>query len=538
VATPSRRRANSEEPRDRSEAADEGASQVYPRGELIVIAHADAQVKATADGVPIAAAADVRSLASAFSSSIVNLRPLFRLPGHRLARESTPYAADILRGPDLSLFYRVEAPPEQLPDLADRIRESEAFETAYIKPFTELPIVLNEMAPAAAEPPSTTADFSPRQGYLSAAPGGVDAAFAWSISGGGGRGVEIIDIEGGWDFSHEDLIQLAGVVGGVPQTGMDWRNHGTAVLGILGGGRNGFGVTGISPEATIAAISHSGPGQSSSTAIRQAADKLQAGDIILLEAHRPGPESGPGGFQTNPAQQGYIAIEWWPDDFAAIQYATGKGIIVVGAAGNGAVNLDAAIYDTNPAPPNGPFPSWWRNPFRRNPQDSGAVLVGAGAPPSGAFGPDRSRLDFSNYGSPVDAQGWGREVVSTGYGDLQGGSFEDLWYTAQFSGTSSASPIVVGTLACAQGAWKAASAGNSPLTPAQARNLLRTTGSPQVGTQRIGDRPDLRQILAALEITVTPEADGTQGGPPRGISILARLASLEARLAKVERIVG
>jgi hypothetical protein len=498
------------------------------------------------EGVPTAAAADVRRLATAFAPSTVNLRPLFRLPEDRLRRMAPPAAMRVAAltaapaGPDLSLFYHVEAPPDQLDDLAQQIRENEAFETVYFKPLAELPMPVNDMLPSATQPPSATPDFTSRQGYLGPAPAGVNATLAWSVRGGGGSGVSIIDIEGAWNFAHEDLVQLGGVVGGVPLTGLDWRNHGTAVLGILGAARNGFGVTGISPEAKIAAISHSGPNQSTSTAIRQAADRLQPGDILLLEAHRPGPQSGPGGFQGSVSQQGYIAIEWWPDDFAAILYATRKGIIVVGAAGNGAVNLDDPAYDVNPAPPNGPFPSWWSNPFRRSPLDSGAVLVGAGCPPSGTFGPDRSKLDFSNYGSAVDAQGWGREVCSTGYGDLQGGAFEDLWYTAQFSGTSSASPMIVGSLACAQGAWKAANPTAAPLGPQDARRLLRTTGSPEVGSQHIGNRPDLRQIFEAIQITAPALAEPATDvhAAERGATILQRLSRIEARMAQLERVVG
>ena len=112
-------------------------------------------------------------------------------------------------------------------------------------------------------------------------------------------------------------------------------------------------------------------------------------------------------------------------------------------------------------------------------------MVGAGAPPPGTHGrdhgADRSRLDFSNYGALVDAQGWGREVTTTGYGDLQGGSIEDLWYTDQFSGTSSASPIVVGALGCVQGFLRAA--GRAPLTPAgraqpAAQHRLAAAGRP------------------------------------------------------------
>jgi hypothetical protein len=221
-----------------------------------------------------------------------------------------------------------------------------------------------------------------------------------------------------------------------------------------------------------------------------------AGDIILLEIHRPGPRHN---FQSRNDQLGYIAVEWWPDDHAAIQYAVGKGIIVVEAAGNGAENLDDGLYDSRPAG----FPTSWRNPFNPANPSSQAVLVGAGAPPPGTHGrnhgADRSRLGFSNFGRRVDCQGWGREVTTTGYGDLQGGSNTDLWYTDRFSGTSSASPIVVGALACAQGVIRAQ--GGTLLTSNAAIAALRASGSPQQdepgrpATQRIGNRPNLRQLI-------------------------------------------
>ena len=183
-------------------------------------------------------------------------------------------------------------------------------------------------------------------------------------------------------------------------------------------------------------------------------------------------------------------------------------MIVVEAAGNGAENLDDLLYNTRPAG----FPASWTNPFNRANRDSGAIVVGAGAPPPGTHGrdhgPDRSRLDFSNWGALIDAQGWGREVTTTGYGDLQGGGNEDEWYTDRFSGTSSASPIVVGALGCAQGVLRAR--GRIPLSPARARALLRTTGSAQQdapgrpATQRIGNRPNLRQMLSAITPVPTP----------------------------------
>jgi hypothetical protein len=288
-----------------------------------------------------------------------------------------------------------------------------------------------------------------------------------------------------------------GVVGGTPPNDLGWRNHGTAVMGEFGGDRNTIGVTGICPDANARAISIFGS-TGSSAAIRRAADLLSPGDIILLELHRPGPRFN---FVNRPDQRGFIAIEWWPDDYDAIRYAIGRGVVVVEAAGNGAENLDDNLYDT----PGPGFPASWSNPFRRGARDSGAILVGAGAPPSGHFGNDRSRLDFSNYGAAIDTQGWGREVVTSGYGDLQGGTNEDLWYTAQFSGTSSASPIIVGVAGCVQGFLRGS--GRAPLTPAAMRNLLRSTGSPQQdgpngpATQRIGNRPNLRQMIDSFGST-------------------------------------
>jgi hypothetical protein len=218
---------------------------------------------------------------------------------------------------------------------------------------------------------------------------------------------------------------------------------------------------------------------------------------LLIELHRPGPRFN---FANRADQLGFIPIEWWPDDFDAIRYAITRGVVVVEAAGNGAENLDDALYNTRPAG----FPTTWTNPFNRANRDSGAVVVGAGAPPPGThganWGPDRSRLDFSNHGAMLDAQGWGREVTTCGYGDLQAGVSEDTWYTQRFSGTSSASPIVVGALGSVQGRLRAA--GRVPLSPARARALLRATGSPQQdaptrpATQRIGNRPNLRQLFA------------------------------------------
>jgi hypothetical protein len=465
--------------------------------ELIVVAAPQARLRATPDGGIASRALDTAPLQSILDSEGISLEPLFGTSERRLQQEARALAPSAgVEVPDLSVFYAVPAEEERLESLAERLRQQETIEAAYVKPGSTVPLAYdaaqearNDMLPDAAEPPATTPDFGPRQGYLYAAPGGIEAPYAWGLPGGRGAGVKIIDCEWGWRFGHEDLTQnQMGVVFGINSSD---DNHGTAVLGEISGDRNAFGIQGICPDAVVGASSFQN--QLSARTIREAAKRLGAGDIILLEIHRPGPNA------TGQGQFGFIAIEWWPDDFAAIRYAVSRGIVVVEAAGNGFQNLDAAIYNQRPAD----FPATWTNPFNPANPSSEAVVVGAGAPPPGTHGhdhgPDRSRLDYSNYGARVDAQGWGREVTTTGYGDLQGGADRDLWYTDRFNGTSSASPIVVGALGCVQGFRRAS--GQQLLTSATAGSLLRSTGSPQQDapnrprTQRIGNRPNLRQLI-------------------------------------------
>jgi hypothetical protein len=470
------------------------------RRELIVVASSKVGLRASKKEIRSVASVDLSSIADILNSKGATMVPLFGPSEERIKARTTALSMETaLPVPDLSVYYNVEAPDGELDGLAQSLMKADQVEAAYVKPPGELPLMLNDMLPQADEAPAITPNFVARQIYLNAAPAGIDAQFAWTQPGGSGAGVRIIDCEWAWRYTHEDLTRnQGGIVAGTQVNDLSARNHGTAVIGEFGGDRNTFGITGICPDAIVSSSSFSLP---TASAIRQAADKLGPGDIMLLEIHRPGPRYN---FQGRTDQAGYIAIEWWPDDFDAIRYAISRGIIVVEAAGNGAENLDDAIYNVRPTG----FPASWTNPFNRNNRDSGAILVGAGAPPEGTHGnnhgPDRSRLSFSNYGSLIDAQGWGREVTSCGYGDLQGGSNEDIWYTDQFSGTSSASPIVVGALGCVQGVLKAN--GRIPLSPARARELLRATGSPQQdapgrpATQRIGNRPNLRPLIsAALE---------------------------------------
>ena len=484
--------------------------------ELIVVAKPEVGLRSTPQGVFSASDLNVNSLEGLLSVEGAWLEPLFGISEDLLEfRVSSLMAEEGVTAPTKwSRFYKVAAPDSKLETLAQQLREDPAVHAAFIKPGVELPLFLSDRTqPPAPAPSEVTPNLTDSQRYLGTPRRGINAIAAWEQTGGGGLGIQIIDIEGAWRFTHEDLREnQGGVVGGTETPDLLWRNHGTAVLGILSGDRNGgnnFGIIGICPDANVRAVSVFGQPSShlpadsgTAAAIRQAADLLKAGDIMILELQAPGPTRN---FEIREDQLGYIPVEWWPDNLAAIQYAVKKEIIVVEAAANGACDLDDPIFDHNPDPPHGPFPPDWRNPFSRSDIDSGAIIVGAGAPPRGFnhsdFGPARSRLEFSNFGSMVDAQGWGHEVTTCGFGNIQGID-EDRFYTKGFGGTSGATPMVAGALGSVQGILLAA--GKPLLTPALARKILRTSGSPQQdadltqnrpASQRIGNLPDILEML-------------------------------------------
>jgi hypothetical protein len=466
-------------------------------------------------------------LAAALRDAGATLVPSANEPPGRLARRAGGRRA---KG-DLACYFEVHAPRDEIPPpLADSLRDVGAVEFAYTTPPIALPALPpHEVGPPPAggpEPPGPLDDLRPRQGYLDPAPDGIGAAAAWERPGGRGDGVRIIDVEGEWHFTHEDFLADPGrLAGGRPDRDVENRNHGTNVLGMLGAQHNGRGIMGICPNAAIKAVSYEPERRwGSARAIKRAADALRPGDILLLEMMRPGPNTPPDA----KTQLGYIAIEYWPHDLTAIQYAASRGILVVEAAGNGSQHLDDGVFGG----PGRGFRPRRPNPFARDELDSGAIAVGAGAPPPGThdkdYGPDRSRLDFSNWGSCIDAQGWGREVTTTGGlglgpDDLRPGPVEDRWYTDRFSGTSSAAPMVAGALACVQGVLRAA--GRRPLSPYEARSALRETGSPQAPAapggpiERIGSRPDIEKLIDWAMETARPVHDTTRRRPRMKVTI-------------------
>lgn len=332
-----------------------------------------------------------------------------------------------------------------------------------------------------------TPDFESKQFHLNAAPLGVDARFAWDIPGGTGKGIRIIDMETGVNSDHEDFEKFF-FISDLPRGKVD---HGTAVAGEMIAKRDGKGVTGISYEADYGFFSRLADNENTwgrtgcedivedcseqdenpyhkgvAANLAKIVEQLSAGDLIVLEMHSPGPRGE------------YIPTEYWTPVYKILKFATSeKGIHCVAAAGNGYEDLDHEEY-------NKAFDTTFR--------DSGCVIVGA------ALSDEENRhrkADFSNFGSRVDAHGYGRGVVTSGYGDLHRG--DNANYTETFSGTSSSTPIVGGAMVSLLGMAKNLGV---ELGPKKLREILRSTGTPQLepNGQRIGNLPDLKAAHAVL----------------------------------------
>ena len=307
------------------------------------------------------------------------------------------------------------------------------------------------------------------QYYLNDAPQGIGAKDAWSLPGGRGENVKIIDVEVGFDKGHEDL----GDIFHNQESNLD--DHGTAVVGVINGQNNDFGITGIAPLAKMGfygfpegELEHFNEKYLSAIvkALRYSAKNLEAGDVLLIEQQLIGPD-----------RDKYTAIEYWHEIFNELKKITDSGIHCVAAAGNGNSDFDSLSY---------------KGAFDLKVRDSGCILVGA------ASVTHHERLHFSNYGSRIDVHGYGEYVATTGYGDLfNGGPLRQ--YTAYFNGTSSAAPIVAGAVAVISSIEKEK---GRLVTPFEMREALRKTGTKQGRLSRekkIGNMPYIQEALEYLK---------------------------------------
>ncbi|MBJ7939439.1 putative mucin/carbohydrate-binding domain-containing protein [Bacillus cereus] len=370
-------------------------------------------------------------------------------------------------------YYIVQAPNNiEIELLLKKFETSPLVEEAYIQEkqiLTPPEIQLQDLSVNPYDDPRFK-----NQGYLEAAPKGINASHAWSIKGGDGKGTTFVDMEYGWLLNHEDLVNKnIKLMSG--QNISQHRAHGTSVLGIVSSEDNQIGNIGIAPKANVKVISQIRDNgiYNTADAILSAVHNLQSGDVLLLEA-----QASYDGYGDK-----YLPVEVHPDIFDAIRVGADKGIIIIEAGANGSNDLDN-FKDRN-----------GKKILNRNSpdfKDSGAIMVGAGSSTV-----PHKRLWFSNYGSRLDVYGWGENVDTTSANPNQ--NTTNL-YTSTFSGTSSASPIIAGAATSIQGIAKEHR--GSPYTPAELRNIL---SNPNTGTQsqdpwndRIGVLPDLKSILNNL----------------------------------------
>ncbi|HET6870785.1 MAG TPA: S8 family serine peptidase [Solirubrobacteraceae bacterium] len=294
--------------------------------------------------------------------------------------------------------------------------------------------------------------------------GGIDAKFAWQVDGGIGQRTVLVDIESGWDLTHEDLATASITKAPAPfETDID---HGTAVAGILVSPDNGKGIVGIVPAAALVLVNTLRPdgAQNNADAIVFGASLLGAssGRVLLAELEETSP--GPG-----------VPVENDPAVLQAIQFATSLGITVIEPAGNGPVDLDntPSLFQMSP----------------RNPAfiDSGAVVVGAAEI---ALDATPQRAAKSTFGDRVDcfALGFGLRAPSSAAPNAY----------QNFTGTSGASAVIAGAAAALQAMAFAHTGGF--LSPNDVRNTFRNAAlCTTIGAGKpagIGGMPDLRKIAA------------------------------------------
>jgi serine protease len=389
---------------------------------------------------------------------------------------------------DFSKWCQVVTPPGIDPDeLARALRALPDVQTAYV------------MRPG---PPPVNPGQNPlsgSQGYLDAAPNGIDALYVWSanLPGSDGAGIGIIDVEQGWDLNHVDLVSAnVTLISGINNA---YQFHGTSVLGEMLMVDNTIGGVGIAPSSAGRVVSQQRTSASYNTpdAILDAAAHLSFGDIMIIEAQEYDPVSG---------------TYYWPVEIAdatydAIRLATALGIVVVEAGCNGSYDLDSYANASG------------QQIFNRNAsgfRDSGAIMVGAGSSAS-----PHTRLSFSNYGTRMDCYGWGENITTTTTSNTSATGPDNNSYTMSFNGTSGATPIVTGAAAVVQGMAQASL--GYRLSPLELRRILTENGTASATpvTDLIGVMPNLRAVVSNNALNLLPDLYirdyvGDTGGPTSG----------------------
>jgi hypothetical protein len=344
-----------------------------------------------------------------------------------------------------------------------RTRDATARALAELSAWPGLELAYLESGPA--RPPSTDFKKRAKKGI------DLDAALKLGTPGARGSGINIIDIEQGWNFEDSTMPPS---MGSSPIHGCSkiFFDHGTDVVSIIAGGGR---VTGIAPDANVKAASrwhcqwnpNTQAYDSGFCNIPSTHDALEVvlkhlwahgkqGDIILIESQ---------------TQYQFLPEEVQPTVFEQIKLATSCGFVVIEPAGNsGLVQQSGQGVDIDGFISSGP--------------DSGAIIVGAGSDDPQDQHP---WVPQTNFGQRVDCFALGEGI--------------DAATTVDFGGTSGAAAIVAGLAACVQGI--ALDVHGSCYGPEQLRQMLKTNGTPSVSnaTNPIGMMPDLAAIVPLIKVT-------------------------------------
>lgn len=377
-------------------------------------------------------------------------------------------------------------------DLVARLLQHPFVETAWLS----VPAV----TPAADISP-TTPDFSWQQPHLDGAPNGINIRSAWSIYPGAmGTDLRYVDLEKTWTLDHEDFPAVTDARSLF--NGADPPGHGTAVVGTLSAVQNAFGVHGAVP----AAQPYVADDLAGIAALRNSV--LRNGDSIVIElTYGIDPKGACTGM---PGITPAVPVERDDGVFSQISQLTANGVAVFEPAGNQALDLDALC---------------WGGELSRTGRDSGAVLVAATDVINCGSGATNmlTAASFSNYGSRIDANGWGQCVTTTGYiGDLFFPNGDERQkYTQSFAGTSSATPIVMAAGMAIQG-WQKARTGRV-YNARTVRSILQNLGTPTTGPKFIAKQPDVVSALSWL--AGDDDADGVANGDELSTGRLANIST-------------
>lgn len=315
--------------------------------------------------------------------------------------------------------------------------------------------------------PPTTPDFMVNQTYIGPNPG-LNMQYAWDL-GLKGLGIRVRDVEYGFNSNHEDLNEVnvsiaAGMT--IAEDALQYSQHGTSVFGIIIAGNDGYGMTGLAHEATeiILYPEWQEIGYSRINAVNQSIQNSTVGDVIIYEMQEDGPASGSSDFV--PAE--YNSVIW-----DLTKAASDAGIVIVAAAGNGNQNLNGTLFTSY-----------------MNRGNSGAIIVGGGL-----SNLTHNKISYSTHGSRVDLQGWAQNVFACGYGTLIMINDDVNQGYVNFSGTSSATPMVAACAIVLQ-SYHHSLTGNY-LTGPQLRTILQETGIPQGNPSagNVGPFPNMKDAV-------------------------------------------